>query len=91
MPDEPPFDPAGRLSAVPPWWLEVRCRCGCLTQIPARLLVERHGPEATAPALLARMRCSQCRSPPSSADWIDNPQGGAFGTDYPPAKRVPVL
>jgi hypothetical protein len=37
------------------------------------------------------MRCSKCRSPPASAEWIDNPQGGAFGTDYPPARRMPVV
>ena len=91
MADDPPFDPAAPLSALPRWWLEVLCRCGRLTQIPVRLLIQRHGPQATAPALLARMRCRQCGSPPVSADWIDNPPGGAFGTDYPPPRRVPVV
>jgi hypothetical protein len=37
------------------------------------------------------MRCAQCGSPPASADWIDNPQGGALGSEYPPKQRVPVV
>ena len=62
-----------------------------MTQIPVRLLVRRHGPQARAPALLERMRCSQCGARPASAEWIDNPQGGASGTGYPPKKRVPLV
>ena len=91
MPDDLPFDPAGPLSAIPAWWLEVQCGCGRMTQIPVELLLQRHGLQVRAPALVARMRCSRCGAPPVSAEWIDNPQGGAFGTDYPPKKRVPVF
>ena len=91
MAEQPHFDPAAPLSALPAWWLEVQCGCGRLTQIPVRLLIQRHGRRARAPALVARMRCGWCGSRPTSADWIDNPQGGAFGTTYPPKKHVPVV
>ena len=92
MTDEAPFDPAAPLSAVPDsWWLEVRCGCGRTIHTPRKLLLRRHGPAARAPELVARMRCEQCGSRPAAAEWIDNPQGGAAGTDYPPPRRVPVL
>ena len=91
MTDEAPFDPSAPLSAAPEWWLEVRCGCGRTIQTPRKLLLRKHGPDARAPELVARMRCEQCGSRPAAAEWIDNPQGGAFGTDYPPPRRVPVL
>ena len=92
MTDEAPFDPAAPLSAVP------RTPGGSKSadaaagrSIPRKLLLRRHGPAARAPELVARMRCEQCGSRPAAAEWIDNPQGGAAGTDYPPPRRVPVL
>jgi hypothetical protein len=91
MAEAPSFDPAAPLSAVPDWWLELRCGCGRTVQSPRRLLVREHGPAARAPELVARMRCERCGSRPAAAEWIDNPQGGARGTDYPPPRRVPVL
>lgn len=91
MADEPPFDPAAPFAVLPAWWLEVICRCGRMRQIPIRLLIEQHGPRARATALVGRMRCNWCGSRPASAEWIDSPQGGAFGSDYPPPQRVPVV
>src|SRR5215212_4641785 len=54
--EEPPFDPAEPLSAVPGWWLEVRCGCGRLRQIPVGLLMRRFGPQVRAPEVVARLR-----------------------------------
>ena len=61
-----------------------------LHQRSAQLLTKRHGARARMLALLARLQCSQCGSPPAKAEWIDNPAGGAFGSGYPPKRRVPL-
>ena len=90
MADEPPFDPAAPLSAIPAWSLEVSCACGRMRQISMKFLIRQHGPHARAPALVARKRCKQRCSRPASAEWIDNPAGGALGSGYPPKKRVPL-
>jgi hypothetical protein len=91
MAEEAAFDGAGPLAAVPlGWWLEVRCGCGQMRQIPIGLLLRRHGPGARAAELVARMRCARCGSPLASAEWIDNPQDGVPGSGYPVPHRVPV-
>lgn len=58
--------------------------------MPHRLLVRAHGPRSLVPGLLARFRCRTCGEPPVSAEWIDNPAGGAPGSGYPPKRRVPM-
>ncbi len=91
MPDDLPFVPDATLDLVDAgWWLELRCACGRSTAIPHKLLVRRHGSRARVPDLLARFRCETCRRRPVLAEWIDNPAGGASGSGYPPAKRVPL-
>lgn len=91
MSDDPPFRPDGELREVSgAWWLELRCACGRTAQVPNKLLARRHGARARVPELLARMRCEQCRARPASAEWIDNPAGGARGSGYPPPKRIPL-
>ena len=62
-----------------------------MTQFPVGLLVERHGPWAEAPELVAGMRCERCGAPPASADWTDDPQGSAHGSTYSPRRRKPVV
>ncbi|GAA0574404.1 hypothetical protein GCM10009416_11370 [Craurococcus roseus] len=89
--DPPPFVPDVTLDLVDAgWWLELRCACGRMTQVPHRLLARAHGPRARVPGLLARFRCRTCGGPPVSAEWIDNPAGGAPGSGYPPKRRVPL-
>ena len=92
MPDDLPFVPDATLDLVDAgWWLDLCCACGRSTSIPHRLLVQAHGRLARVPNLLARLRCAQCGSPPATAEWIDNPAGGALGSGYPPKKRVPLV
>ena len=91
MPDDLPFVPDATLDLVDPrWWLDLCCACGRSTSVPHKLLTKRHGARARMLDLLARLRCSQCGSPPAKAEWIDNPAGGAFGSGYPPKRRVPL-
>ena len=91
MPDDLPFVPDATLDLVDHrWWLDLRCACGRSTSIPHKLLTKRHGAFARVPDLLARLRCSQCGTSPITAGWIDNPAGGAFGSGYPPNRRVPL-
>ena len=61
-----------------------------MTQVPHKLLVRMHGPQAWVPGLLARMRCRTCRKRPITAEWVDSPAGGASGSGNPPKKRVPL-
>ncbi len=91
MPDDLPFVPDATLDLVDArWWLELRCACERMMQIPHKLLARAHGPLARVPNLLARFRCGTCGARPIRAEWIDNPAGGAPGSGYPPAKRVPL-
>ena len=61
MPDDLPFVPDATLDLVDAgWWLELRCACERMTQVPHKLLVKAHGRLSRVPHLLARMRCSQC-------------------------------
>mgnify|MGYP000265226429 CR=1 FL=1 len=48
--DPPPFVPDVTLDLVDAgWWLELRCACGRMTQVPHRLLARAHGPRARVP------------------------------------------
>ncbi len=54
--------------ALPDWpgcWLEVRCPCSPrVTNLPVRMLTERHGARPFR-AVLAALRCSDCRGKPA--------------------------
>lgn len=44
------------------WSLSLRCRC-CrhMAELPARKLIERHGPEKLLKELAARLYCRRCQ------------------------------
>ena len=83
--------PDATLAEVAPgWWLELRCGCRRLTYWQVGMLVDAFGAEASVPALLARLRCRDCRRRPVAAELMDNPAHGTHGSNYPDKRRVPL-
>jgi hypothetical protein len=58
------------------YWLELRCdpaRCTKVVCTPVRMLAAKRGGQLHLSAVLARLRCSQCREPPMHAVITDSP------------------
>jgi hypothetical protein len=58
------------------YWLELRCdpaRCTKVVCTPVRMLAAKRGGHLRLDAVLARLRCSQCREPPMYAVITDSP------------------
>jgi len=71
--------PDDNLAAWTGHWLTVACGCGRKVHVPVKLLVREHGPAASLPALVARMRCKSCNGRVADATMTANPQAGAVG------------
>ena len=67
-------------------WLEIRC-CKGVTYLPLRQLAPSKPENARLREVLARLRCSKCRSRPSMLVLVEDPAGGGQGGP-PPGWRI---
>jgi len=64
------------------YWLGVRCtdRCNRTSYIPLKLMAARRGGRMRLRAVVKRLRCEHCKTPPASAWLTDYPvEGGGHG------------
>ena len=87
----PPADPATALAAkltdYPTAWIDVRCRCGRVVLLPVKMLLRTTG-GATVGAVVERLKCQQCRKPPTTVHLCETPHREATLGPGPPGWSV---
>ena len=87
----PPADPAAALAAkltdYPTAWIDVRCRCGRVVLLPVKMLLRTTGC-ATVAAVVERLKCQQCRKPPTTVHLCETPHREATLGPGPPGWSI---
>jgi hypothetical protein len=86
-----PADPlAATIHDLSGWWLDVRCGCGRLIELPLRLMCAKlHPARPMIAQVSSRLRCDTCGARPSTISLLE--RAGANPLQGPQPTRFPVI